>query len=246
VIAGFEGTAIWGTYSDFQIFNNVLSGNTQDAIFLHDSSAAVIKNNIIVNNAGYGIIGLETSSAIIDYNDVWGNSGNNYGFVSAGANDISTDPKFVNADAGNYYLQSGSPCIDAGDPNPIFNDQDGSRNDMGAFGGPLSSYLITGIEKLPFCCPEDVLLYQNIPNPFGEETQIHFELPRDGWVNLAVYNMVGQKVRVLVDEIRLSGFHSVKWDAKDENGKQVEDGLYFYQISTDQTRHTRKAVLSKN
>ena len=245
VIAGFDGTAIWGTYSDFQVYNNVLYGNAQDAIFLHDSSTAIIKNNIIVNNTGYGIIGLETSSAIIDYNDVWGNTGNNYGFVSSGVNDISEDPRFAKADTGNFYLQPGSPCIDAGDPDPGFNDPDGSRNDMGAFGGPHSSYLTTGVVKIPLRGSAAVLLHQNTPNPFSEETHIHFELPRDGWVNLSIYNMVGQKIRVLVNEIRISGFHSVKWDAKDESGIQVEEGLYFYQITTDQTRITRKAILMK-
>jgi parallel beta-helix repeat protein len=95
VIADFEGNAIWGTKTDFNLINNVLAGNGQDAIFLHDSSTAIIKNNIIVNNAGFGIAGVESASAAIDYNNVWSNVEDYFEFFPAGENDISEDPQFV-------------------------------------------------------------------------------------------------------------------------------------------------------
>lgn len=65
----------------------------------------------------------------LEYNDVWGSSRNYYG-IGAGEHDISKDPKFVSES--NYHLQSGSPCIDVGDPDSKYNDPDGSRSDMGA------------------------------------------------------------------------------------------------------------------
>ena len=245
VIADFEGVAIWGTNTDFHIINNVLAGNGKDAIFLHDSSTAIIRNNIIVNNAGFGINGVESASATIDYNNVWSNVEDYFEFFPAGDNDISENPQFVDADSGDFHLQSGSLCIDAGDPDPQFNDPDGSRNDMGAFGGPLSTQIATGIDNAPLYIPGQLALFQNIPNPFHAETNIHFELTRDEWINLVVYNMVGQKVRVLVNERRQAGHYSVSWDAKDENGNQVGNGIYFYQISTSEIRYTRKAILLK-
>ena len=67
---------------------------------------------------------------VSEYNDVWGSS-RNYCNISAGGSDISKDPKFVSEN--DCHLQTGSPCIDAGDPDPKYNDQDGSRNDIGAF-----------------------------------------------------------------------------------------------------------------
>jgi len=245
VIADYAGTAIWGSFSDFNLINNVIASNGQDAIFLHDSTSAVIKNNIIVNNAGFGINGMESALASIDYNNVWGNAENSFESFSAAGNNISEDPQFVNADSGEFHLQAGSPCIDTGDPDPIFNDPDGSRNDMGAFGGPLSTQITTGQDNVLLYAPDKVALFQNVPNPFSEQTNIHFELSRDEWFNLTVYNMVGQKVRVLVDERRKAGNYSVSWDAKDEDGNQVGNGIYFYQISTNETRSTRKAILLK-
>lgn len=66
----------------------------------------------------------------LEYNDVWGSKSRNYYGISAGAHDISRDPKFVSES--DYHLQPGSPCIDAGDPDSKYNDPDGSRSDMGA------------------------------------------------------------------------------------------------------------------
>jgi parallel beta-helix repeat protein len=245
VIADYAGTAIWGSFSDFNLVNNVFAGNGQDAIFLHDSTTAVIKNNIIVNNAGFGINGMESASASIDYNNVWGNAEDSFESFSVAGNNISEDPQFVNSDSGEFHLQAGSPCIDTGDPDPKFNDPDGSRNDMGVFGGPLSTQIATGIDNVLLFTPGKVALFQNIPNPFNEQTTIHFELSRDEWFKLTIYNMVGQKVRILVDERRKAGHYSISWDAKDEEGNRVRNGIYFYQISTNETSSTKKAILLK-
>jgi len=243
IIAEYAGTAIWGSYSDFQLINNVIAGNTQDAVFLHDSTTAVIKNNIIVNNAGFGINGVESASADIDYNDVWNNLENYHEFLPAGQHDISEDPLFVDADSGNFHLSAGSSCIDAGDPDPSFNDPNGTRNDMGAFGGPLSSRVTTGTDNSLLSRPGNLILFQNIPNPFHAETIIRFELPREEWIRLTVYNMIGRQVRVLLNEKKEAGQYTVTWDGRDENGNPLGNGIYFYQISTGKTSSIRKAIL---
>ena len=245
VIADYAGTAIWGSFSDFNLINNVIAGNGQDAIFLHDSTSAVIKNNIIVNNAGFGINGMESALASIDYNNVWGNAENSFESFSAAGNNISEDPQFVNADSGEFHLQAGSPCIDTGDPDPKFNDPDGSRNDMGAFGGPSAPDNITSIESEEFFIPNKLALFQNYPNPFNAETKIHFYIPSPELVNLSVYNIMGQRVRTLLNEKRNAGRHTVSWNGKDEYNMSVGPGIYFYRISTNDIIYTRKALLLK-
>ncbi len=90
-------------------------------------------NNIISGNNNTGI--LISGSSTMDFNDVWNNS-SNYGNQVPGIHDISEDPLFINSQKDNFRLSSGSPCINAGNPDAKFNDPDGSRNDIGAYGGP--------------------------------------------------------------------------------------------------------------
>jgi parallel beta-helix repeat protein len=139
IIRGNTETAIWSTHSNLEIINNTIVYNSADAIFLHDSCTASIRNNIITNNGNWGVTGFENSETIIDYNNIWGNGGNYFEFFQPGQNDISKDPLFANAMDNIYHLRPESPCINAGDPDPKFNDIDGSRNDMGAFAGQYLS-----------------------------------------------------------------------------------------------------------
>ena len=71
-------------------------------------------------------------------NDVWNNVDNYNGVAEQGGSNgnITVDPLFTDASGNDFTLQSTSPCIDAGNSDPIYNDPDGSRNDMGAYGGP--------------------------------------------------------------------------------------------------------------
>ncbi len=61
-------------------------------------------------------------------------------WAALGSTNLAAEPEFVNPAVGNFRLQPGSPGIDAGNPDPAFNDPDGSRNDMGAYGGPLGNW----------------------------------------------------------------------------------------------------------
>jgi hypothetical protein len=73
--------------------------------------------------------------------------------------------------------------------------------------------------------PENFFLEQNYPNPFNPKTMIGYWLQTIGEVELAVYNVQGQKVAILVNEIKQAGHHSVSWDASD-----VPSGVYYYSL----------------
>ncbi len=152
----------WADSDGTRIVNNTIVDNPYDGIWCYGGAPPVIKNNIIVSN-GYGIAASHGAIPDISYNDVW-NNGDNYnsqsgGVANPGTGDISEDPLFVNQN--DFYLGSTSPCIDAGDPSPVYNDADGSRNDMGAYGGPdgyssgytgspiESGFVFTNIGKIP-------------------------------------------------------------------------------------------------
>jgi hypothetical protein len=93
--------------------------------------------------------------------------------------------------------------------------------------------------------PADYLLGEAYPNPFNPLTSIQFAIPDDGLVKLAVYNMLGQKVRTLVNGPMSAGRHLSQWDSTNDAGMQVASGVYIYQIDVNGFSQARKMVLLK-
>jgi len=85
----------------------------------------------------------------------------------------------------------------------------------------------------------------NYPNPFNPETDINFSLPERTQVSLIVYNILGERVKTLVNQAMEAGTHSVHWDSKDEAGNSVASGIYFYRLKTENFDKTMKMVLMK-
>ncbi|MDO9578302.1 MAG: T9SS type A sorting domain-containing protein [Candidatus Cloacimonadales bacterium] len=89
-------------------------------------------------------------------------------------------------------------------------------------------------------------LKNNYPNPFNPETTISFSIPDESKVNLFVYNIKGQKVKTLTDDIYEKGNHSVIWKGDDESGKSVSSGVYFYKLSVNgKSQSVKKCLLLK-
>lgn len=91
--------------------------------------------------------------------------------------------------------------------------------------------------------PAGFTLYQNYPNPFNPATTIEFYLPETGHVTLEIYNMLGQRVGVLVDEFRQQGRHSVVWNARDQFGIELSSGVYFYRVISGEITDIKKMTL---
>jgi hypothetical protein len=96
-------------------------------------------------------------------------------------------------------------------------------------------------EKLP----ANPSLSQNYPNPFNQGTEIKYALPKSCNVSLTIYNLLGQKVRTLVNEYQNAGYKSAFWDGKDESGKDVSSGIYFYLLKTDDFKEAKKMTIIK-
>jgi len=88
-------------------------------------------------------------------------------------------------------------------------------------------------------------LEQNYPNPFNPNTSIRFTVPAPARVSLIVFNLLGQKVRTLVDGPMPAGRHEVEWRARDDEGQPVSSGIYFYHLVAEDHTETRKMVLMK-
>jgi len=88
-------------------------------------------------------------------------------------------------------------------------------------------------------------LSQNYPNPFNPTTTIKFSLEKSGQVNISVFNILGQKIKTLINEIRPAGENETYWDGKDSNGSEVASGVYFYRVRSSALDQTRKMILMR-
>jgi hypothetical protein len=93
--------------------------------------------------------------------------------------------------------------------------------------------------------PRSFTLKQNYPNPFNPSTEIAFSLEQTSTINLTVFNVLGQKVKVLADGSKLAGTHTLSWDGRDEMGAAVSTGLYFYKLTDGNNSVTKKMALMK-
>jgi len=88
-------------------------------------------------------------------------------------------------------------------------------------------------------------LHANAPNPFNPATQIRFDLPLSGPVELRVYDMLGQQVRTLISSSLAGGSHQVEWDGRNASGAQVSSGVYFYRLQAGEFVQMRRMMLLK-
>jgi len=93
--------------------------------------------------------------------------------------------------------------------------------------------------------PTGYSLQQSYPNPFNPTTTICYDLPELTDVRIAVYNVVGQVVRTLVDRQMSPGQHETVWDGRDDSGRPVSSGLYLYRMTAGDFSQSRKMLLLK-
>ena len=93
--------------------------------------------------------------------------------------------------------------------------------------------------------PDEFALRQNYPNPFNPVTTLRYDLPEQTHVNITVYDMLGRKVRTILNQQQDPGYKSVIWNATNDYGKPVSAGIYLYQIQAGEYMQTKKMVLLK-
>jgi len=259
--SGTYGAFSFKNGSDALLVNNTIANNestnpTPYEIFIFNAMP-IFRNCIITDEsdstAFFAPFGLPECTYTCIYD---GTPGNQYPFPGAIGN-IDQDPLFnapsegvgveydgLNAD---WSLQEVSPCIDAGDPDPIYNDPDGTRNDMGAYGGPNALTAQLGNDDNPIA----LVSHSNInvyPNPFNPETNIalslssaDLELP----VTVEIYNVKGQLVKTVLDNQTIQNNAKFIWNGTDNNGTSTTSGLYFVKLKTASSTSVVKMILLK-
>ena len=234
------------TRGNINMTNTIMHDNTDYEIFMKDDTP-------------YGY----TYELNLDYCNIKnGEDGvynmNNVNIINWGEGNIEDNPLFLLSGDHPYQLTELSPCIDTGtaDTTGLFlppwdllhnqrvwdGDGDGTAIiDMGCYEFGAESYVGINHDPLP------VTDYQltNFPNPFNPETKIVFDLPEAGQVKLEIYNIKGQKVKTLLDCYMSPGRSEMLWNSKDDNGKRVSSGVYFYRLQTPKKNITKKMLLLK-
>jgi len=95
----------------------------------------------------------------------------------------------------------------------------------------------------PSNLPTDFSLSQNYPNPFNATTIFEFAIPQAGQVSFELYNILGQKIRTLVDEQLSPGYKQVMWDGSNQRGETVASGVYFYKLKVGERFSEVKKML---
>jgi hypothetical protein len=117
-------------------------------------------------------------------------------------------------------------------------------------GNISAAKLIIGTDQytsalVPGLLPLDFALKQNYPNPFNRATNISFSLPGSGHTRLEILNVLGQRVRILVDRDMPPGRYNVEWDGNNSSREMVASGVYFYKLSQENLNKYRKMLMLK-
>jgi FlgD Ig-like domain/Lamin Tail Domain len=112
-----------------------------------------------------------------------------------------------------------------------------NNDDLGPF--------TVSVQETPDNLPRTYALEQNYPNPFNPETMIKYQLPKQAAVSINIFNILGQKVRTLVDNVQPAGTYSIRWDGANDRGVRVPSGIYFYRMKSADFVRMHKMLLLK-
>lgn len=229
----------WSASADLEnctIFGSESTCGVGGGIGCQSTSEVVIRHSIIAfSSCGEAVSGDGETVLQLDCCDVYGNAGGDWvGVVASQAakeGNMCCNPLFCDTSSGDLHLQSESPCAPEG-------------NECGVLTGALGMGCFpTAVDDALEATPEEFWLSQNYPNPFNPSTYIEYSVPQRTEVSLAVYNVLGQRLKTLVDGVQASGRHTAIWDGRDGQGRVVASGAYFYRLAAGDRTIARKMLL---
>ena len=194
-----------------------------------------------------------SNSPSFDYGPMWSPDGRHIAFTSDRDGDYEV--YVMDVAGGDLVNLTDHPAADGGGlVNGLLTDANISWSPDGqkiAFAtdrdGNLEIYVLstaaTAVEEYGENLPLIFLLGQNFPNPFNNSTTIFYTVRRRAEVELAVYNLAGQKVANLVRETRDAGEYSLRWNGLDARLRELASGIYFYRLRAEHRVESRKLLL---
>jgi len=217
------------------VATSVLNSDSSDVTEAYEGTLVEIRDATLTYIGGYDVTFDDGSGPCLVDDDV---------FVEEGDPGVDYFPVFY---VGEDFLYAWGDTIRVGDQIDVikgsfvfsfgtYKIEVGMASDFGS---------VTGVESNIEAVPLVYNLKQNYPNPFNPETRIYFEIPQAHDVTIAIYNMLGQKVKTLVKEHFKAGSHVVNWNGKNDHGLQVPTGMYFYRIKAGEFIASKKMVMIK-
>jgi predicted outer membrane repeat protein len=232
-VASLSGGAIWcSDWTMMDVVNSIIWENEPNEICF-DQAHGGNRLTIGFSNLLGGFDGVITNDA---------------GTVNWLDGNINENPQFVDPQAGDFHLEQGSPCVDAGTHFLVYEGDTlinmapeeyyGVHPDMGAFESEWVS-----AEDSPRSLPCMVVLHELDPNPFSSTVRIRYELPKEARVRLSIRDVAGRGVSTLVDAVLPKGRHMVCWDGVSDSGALLRSGVYLCHLQAGRSVQTEKAVL---
>ena len=118
-------------------------------------------------------------------------------------------------------------------------------SDIGAVSNSFFGGVVTSVEPVSEGVLGSFALGQNYPNPFNPSTVIEYNVPVRSNVEIAIFNVIGQQVATVVNDMHEAGSHRATWNGKNSFGKPVASGIYFYQMRAGSFEQVKKMMLMK-
>jgi len=229
-----------------EFHNNILRNNCNYEIFLPDNSPIGYMAELNISHCN-----IQGGQSAI-YNQ------NNANIVNWGEGNIDEDPLFLLSGDDPYQLTEQSPCIDAGTPDTtglfippwdlLYNERvvDGDGDGIAIIDIGAYEYQDSVSVQEDIITPITQTEISNYPNPFNPSTTIKLDLAESGKIELAIYNIKGQKVKTLLEAHSSKGHFEIIWRGVDDSKKKVASGQYFIKLKVnDKEKAMRKCVLLK-
>ncbi len=200
-----------------------------DAIRIDDNEFPAdtkLTNSIFMN---VGDI-LDADRGTVLYSDTLNTGGFAIDTMEVVENIYAEDPEFADPDNYNFMVSDFFKEIAIGSDGVVVGDVNWA-------------FVPTGVSTHKANVPASFSLKQNYPNPFNPTTTINYTLTKNIHVKLSVYNILGQKIKALIDKQQTAGQHVVHWDGKNGAGQQVSTGVYIYKLEAGDFSKTMKMLL---
>ena len=203
-------------------------------VALGQSALAPVLGPVVGDYAGTTLTalltaGVETADAIAQTGAATG--AYSVGALAGAGVDVNDSDHDFDGTNGRLVFQVGNNCI--------------PRNQYVAVQSNWVNTGTVGVNSDESLIPKEFALYDNFPNPFNPTTQIAVDLPEAATTEITVWNIMGQRVATLYKGDLNAGHHTLNFDGRDSNGKQLTSGMYLYRVAAGKYNATKKMTLMK-